>query len=471
MAEQPPLRKARTAKTLGARYNLNYFKGFSPFRLWRLGLCIGLLVLALAWIGAESVTKSRTIYSAGPLSSAHSVFAQHCELCHATLVNGVRKVGTFWQDATDQACRACHAAPDHQLEGKQPNPPSCASCHLEHRGLVHLVRVEDQQCLNCHADLKRVKGDTRFASSIRGFKTDLHPEFSALLNRMSKPPAITFHHGRHMGKALKTLEGKQVTLACSDCHRPVAAADHSPWKYRRAGIPWGETPMPQYGGPVHPDARRELMTMPEYEKQCAGCHDLKFDDLVTASLVHPKSQEDVAGLSAGLEQRFKDYIQQNPKKIYEPDPPDFKIPEAGISAKPVNAGEWVQRRVAHARRFLWNATCKYCHELDFPPEQPGLPLVKKPDFKSRQMDDAIFSHEAHIAVTCESCHEFSHVDNLAEPEKLLPGIKTCATCHSGYPARDGKAENRCFLCHQYHKWDPQRETFPSTYTIPELTGQ
>ena len=469
MAEQPPLRSIRTAKTLGARYDLNYFKGFSAFRLWRLGLCAVLLIAALLWIGA-AWTKDRTLYSPGPLSSAHSIFARRCELCHAAIVNGVRKVGTFQQYATDQACLTCHAAPEHHSTGKQPASPSCASCHIEHRGMGHLVRVEDQQCINCHANLKRKKDDTHFAAAIQAFKPDMHQEFSALLNRLKKPPAIIFHHSRHMGKALKTLDQKQVTLECSDCHRPVAAADHARWRYKRAAMSPDTTGTPEYLAPVHPDARRELMTMPAYEKQCAGCHDLKFDNLVTESVLHPRSQEDVARLSAGLEQKFRDYIRQHPEKIHEPDPPEFRVPEEGAPAVPANEDQWVRHRLLGARNFLWNSTCKYCHQLDFP-EQAALPLVKKPDFKSRQMQDAIFSHEAHIAVTCESCHEFPHASNAAEPEKLLPGIKTCATCHSGYPVEAGKTENRCFLCHQYHKWDPQRDTFPSKYTIQELLGK
>lgn len=336
---------------------------------------------------------------------------------------------------------------------------------------MHLVRVEDKECLNCHSDLKSVKSDTHFVSSIHGFKEGRHPEFSALIKRLSSPPTIIFHHAAHMNEALKTLDRQEVSLQCSDCHRPVAAADHSPWQYRRVGMPSKGTPTAPYDEPVHPDARRELMTMPTYEKQCAGCHDLKFDDLVTDSLPHPETQAEVASLAAGLEQKFRDYIGRHPEKIHEPDPPDFKIPEVGASAVPANADDWVQRRVMHARSFLWNNTCKYCHQLDFPPEQSDVPLVRKADFKSRQMEDAIFSHEAHIAVKCESCHEFPHVANLTEPETLLPGIKTCATCHSGLPANAGKAENRCFLCHQYHKWDPQRDTFPSKYTIQELIGQ
>jgi len=441
-------------------------------------LCLALPGAALLWLGANWAVKRQTIYSAGPMSSAHAFFANRCEVCHATIIHGVKQFGLFTKHASDKACLACHQAPGHHLQVKQPQSPACSTCHVEHQGLVRLARVQDQQCLNCHADLKDKKSDTLIAASIHGFTGDQHPEFSALRKRLAEPPAIIFHHSEHMGKLLKTLkrdkdehENDPVMLKCSNCHVPVAAEGRTQWKYNRAGAATTTAPLPVSADPMHPDARRELMTMPGYENQCAGCHDLRFDALVNESLAHPRSQQDVAALPALLEQKFRDYIQRHPEKIREPDPLGFEMPEQRENAPAASAGNWVQRRVSYAQRFLWTNTCKYCHQLSFPPELSGLPLVQKPGFKPRQMDDAIFSHDAHISVTCESCHEFPKAGTLANPEKLLPGIKTCQSCHSGSPAKAGKAEDGCFLCHQYHKWDPQRDPFTGKYTIEQLTGQ
>src|SRR6202030_1016560 len=107
-------RRIRTANSLGGRYDLNYFKGATGFSRWRLGLCIAFLMTAFVWLGADWTAKKKTIYSAGPLSSAHSFFANRCEICHSSIIRGVRKVGMFWQTASDDACLLCHDAPAHQ---------------------------------------------------------------------------------------------------------------------------------------------------------------------------------------------------------------------------------------------------------------------------------------------------------------------------------------------------------------------
>jgi hypothetical protein len=468
MAEQPPLRRARTAKWLSGRYDLNYFKGGTGFSRWRLGFCLILAVVALVWLGGELAAKRQTIYSAGSVSAAHSFFGSRCEVCHTTMIKGVRQVGGFSQTASDEACLSCHQAPDHHSQGTQPQSPSCSSCHVEHQGPVRLAHVQDAQCLSCHSDLKEQKRDTLIAAHVRGFEGSQHPEFAPVLKRLDTPPAIIFHHVAHMGKSLKTLNQDLVALQCADCHRPLAAAGHSDWKYRQIDLPSETTPAPDASHRVRPDSRRELMTMPSYTQQCAGCHDLKFDSLVADSLKHPESQKDVLALPGILQQKFQDYIRRHPEALRET--PQTRIPEQNSTPAPRDPDTWVQLRVARAEHFLGQNTCKYCHQLEPMSGAAGLPRVKESGFKPRQMVNAVFSHEAHISVTCESCHVFSHSDNLQVTEKLLPGIATCQACHNGTPAQEGKAENGCFLCHQYHKWDPQREMFPSKYTIEQLTG-
>lgn len=472
MPDRPPVRNTRTAKWLGGRYDLKYFKGIPKYRRYRIAFVFILLVVALGWIGKQGATRQLHIYSPGPLSSAHSFFADQCTVCHLTVVNGVPQHGFFSRIAADEACQSCHQAPRHHLQGKQPTEPSCGSCHVEHQGLVRLVQVQDMECAKCHSDLKLKKDDTQVALHIVGFKRDQHPEFAALLQRFRKPPSIIFHHAKHMNGPLESLvDHKPVTLDCATCHRPEASEGHSPWKYRRIGLPFAPSPTLDSSRRLHPDAARELMTMPTFEKHCEGCHYVTVDDLLPEPLPHPESDKEVLALPGILRQRLREYIHKHPEKLQEPDPIEARRPEEARHPAPKNAEEWVQRRMAQAMWLLREKTCAYCHQLDSPDGLGGLPVVTKVEFKPRQMDDAVFSHEAHISVTCESCHNYPHSSDSLVMEKLLPELKTCQVCHSAHPAEAGRAENGCFLCHQYHKWDPQRDMVPSKHTVQELTGR
>jgi hypothetical protein len=115
-----------------------------------------------------------------------------------------------------------------------------------------------------------------------------------------------------------------------------------------------------------------------------------------------------------------------------------------------------------------------------------VPVVKPSGFKPRQMPFSIFSHEAHTALTCGSCHgDLPIAQGCCQdktpaidpdiPDVKLPGIKVCQSCHNGNPSHAGKAENGCFLCHQYHKWNERAGT-PTKYTfqqlgLPTVSGQ
>jgi uncharacterized paraquat-inducible protein A len=50
---------------------------------------------------------------------------------------------------------------------------------------------------------------------------------------------------------------------------------------------------------------------------------------------------------------------------------------------------------------------------------------------------------------------------------LLPGIKTCQTCHAHGPEH---AESRCFECHTYHDWSKRKEITPIFSFPPLKTG-
>ena len=87
---------------------------------------------------------------------------------------------------------------------------------------------------------------------------------------------------------------------------------------------------------------------------------------------------------------------------------------------------------------------------------------------ARWLPSAIFSHEAHTVVACDSCHAYTRASQKSS-EILIPSIKACQSCHNGNPTKSGNAENSCFLCHSYHKWKQSIE-FHSKYTIDQLIG-
>jgi hypothetical protein len=449
--------RLRNAKTLGTRHDLNYFKSFPPFRVWRVALGLAVPFFALLWLGV-STWKKPSFYSKGPMSSPHAFFAHQCGVCHLSQVRGVSVPG-FRRPATDAACLSCHQAPAHQPD--QLFTPSCSSCHVEHQGMVQLDHVRDGQCVQCHSDLKTTTGQPRYVTSIRGFNRD-HPEFAPLRSGFLNQSAITFSHRVHRGDSIRGPQGA-VKLQCDDCHRPDAETA-GPWAYADPSARFAAAPAGP-GANFYMDARRELMASVTYEKHCLTCHALRFDDRFSQPIPH--KTPDV--VHAFVVVQFQNYIAQHPEAIHEVRPSGRRIPGMTImQPTPArNAAEWVQQNSDQTEQLLWGVTCRLCHQLEFP-GNGGLPRVKPSAAPVRWLPNATFSHEAHNGVACESCHAMAPTSETGS-QILIPSIKTCQSCHNGNPAHAGNAENSCFLCHQYHQWK-DRMHLRGTHTIPELTG-
>lgn len=119
---------------------------------------LGVLAVAGAgWLGASSTQRSAvlSLVSPGPLSAAHAPLARDCTGCHSPGEGVVRA-----------NCVSCHASSPALLD-RQPTRfhttvATCASCHVEHRGVatrpismdheVLLTRPGTQlDCASCHA--------------------------------------------------------------------------------------------------------------------------------------------------------------------------------------------------------------------------------------------------------------------------------------------------------------------------------
>lgn len=452
------MRRSRTAKSLGTRHDLSYFKSWSPAQRWRVFITLLLCVGALLWLGATTVKKKETVYSSGPLSSAHSFFTNQCNLCHVSIVNGIKQA-SFRNHPTDETCLTCHEAPAHKAG--QTFTPECSTCHVEHTGTPKLARVRDASCTQCHADLKVKGGHARFVTEITGFNRK-HPEFAPLRTANGDPGTIALNHAAHLGDAILGPNGR-VKLECSDCHRTEREDATAAWKY---GEPQLRQAAAHTGELLNPHVGRELMAPIKFEKQCVGCHSLQFDKRFTESVPHKTT--DI--VHAFVLQKFKDYVAAHPEAVREPIPMRRQVPGSDKEMRVArNAAEWIDMRVWEAEYLLWRKTCKQCHQLDFSQSgADGVPAVRPAAITARWLPNSVFSHQPHRSLECASCH-INAPTSQKTSDVLLPGIASCQTCHNGNPQQVGRSENSCFECHQYHDWK-QRAGTPGRYTIPQLTG-
>ena len=146
-----------------------------------------------------------------------------------------------------------------------------------------------------------------------------------------------------------------------------------------------------------------------------------------------------------------------------------------------DAQEWVARRVVADERLLWNKTCAECHERDARGASVetgrGLPDYAPTNVTKQWMPRAAFDHKPHLMVTCSSCHAAE--TSTKTQDVLMPNRAVCATCHapatgvfspgSGQALRPGpgRAESRCFECHQYHDWKKSHPVMPS-YSLTDF---
>ncbi len=430
--------RLRSAKRLGTRHDLNYFKRWSTGRKVRTALLFIVPVLFLFWSFAPGTGSIAQSASSGPLSRAHSFFGNDCAKCHSQTIAGFR-ITAFKAHASDEACLSCHAAPVHH--SNQTETPSCASCHTEHKGSIHLTQVAERSCTACHADLKTASGNASFARAIHSFNGD-HPEFSAV-KANKDPGTIAFNHAVHMASLIGP-DNKRVRLECEDCHRPAADAGR-PWRYASA----------EWQPPANSGDRTTILP-PTYAASCAACHDLRFDPQSRQSAPHDKPQI----VRAFLQKTYAGSV------AYAP--PSAPVRFSPLNTAFRNAGGPAQRLQA-AERLLWGKTCKQCHESSFGQEVAGsLPIVAKADITTAWLPHAKFNHDAHRTFDCVSCHQAA-TSSQNNSDVLIPSIATCKTCHNGDPRKSGHAENSCYECHSYHDWK-QQTGFRGRFNIQQPRG-
>jgi len=465
-------RTKATTKALAQRIDLNYFKRPSPLRKWRFILSLVALGAAVMWLAGYGIVRNSKIYSAGRMSAAHAVLTERCSTCHVT-------ANTFFTaKATDRACLSCHDGPIHHAN--QIFTPTCASCHVEHRGRMLLAATPDTSCTQCHSGLHTRDGSSRFVDQITAFSTEGHPEFAALRPGSADPGTIKFNHAVHLKQNLKGPNGP-VQLECDDCHRSNAV--NQSWRFAGtivAASAQTTTSPPQLmltSAAIQDDGRRDdqpndqrlappsrlstraYMAPVSYVKNCAGCHGLAFDKRFVENVPHDTPQV----VHAFVVKKFQDYIASHPSELRE-NPSLVTIPPKPVPVSPrvYTPQQWVNVRVAEAEQLLWGKTCKECHAISFHADQP-LPVVAKSNITARWFPNASFDHDQHRLVSCESCHARARTSQETS-DVLLPGIATCVQCHNS--TAEG-AESRCFECHTYHDWRNEKEV-KNNFTLSQM---
>ena len=466
--------RIRSAKILGTRYDLNYFKRHTAFKRWRLGISIFLIAFAVGGLGGSYAMHKRSIYSPGPLSPAHALIANKCESCHEPGKG-------FRHTVTDEACQQCHQAPEHHTGGDKELSASadhsCASCHVEHQGREQLVKIRDGMCVQCHSNLQEKgiqKGHhTDIANDIEAFNIKQHPEFKTAFQPV--PTTIRFPHKAHLEKRLlypTPYPGEEASpnavlaplLTCRNCHRLAAESAVGKWEYAGEDLRVAANPVP--ARTLHPDSGREFMLIPNYEQQCVRCHELKIDRLLNNNsdqLEHPRQ------LRKDLRSFLKDQFVAHQKEL--------GANVCGIKESPVlpeevrrsrvqdNVDAWATQCAAGMERLI-EKKCEYCHQFKERRTDPP-PVVTESALKSPEMQHSVFSHQAHLTLKCEECHTKARATDESATS-LLPLMETCSKCHTGSPAKAGRADNGCFMCHRYHDW-PHQPGKPGEFTIQQLT--
>jgi len=464
------LARTRTTKKLAQRIDLNYFKRSTPLKRAKFWLSLLLPVLAVVWISWHAFHKDARVYSSGRMSAPHAILEKQCAACH------VQKASVFSAKVQDQACLSCHDGPIHHAV--QVSTPNCVTCHTEHRGRINIAAPSEKSCTECHANLRTTGAPSRYAQHIHNL-ADGHPEFAVIRENRRDPSTIKLNHALHLKPSRRGPTGPIVQLDCADCHRPAAAK--TSWTYADAGYvtasPTNEpvktnAPNGDALSAHSPPTGRELMAPVIFANACASCHLLSFDKRFSEGVPHDKPEV----IHAFLKKAFQDYAAAHPSELRTAREPDRDVTGKPLAPRiqTLNAAQWVAVRTSDAEQLLWRKTCRQCHQLSFDREgklpqvhqaagEDNLPHIAEANVTARWMPHSKFDHQAHGGFTCVSCHEKA-LRSSDSSDLLLPGIKTCQTCHAPGPDH---AESRCYECHVYHDWSKRKEITP-TFRFPPL---
>jgi hypothetical protein len=430
--EEGPLeyqRRIRDTKSAAQRLDLNYLK--RPAFLILLRRRITWIAVAAALLACIPVVLGiaggKKAILPGPLSPAHAMFQERCEVCHSQSFSTV----------PDAACKTCHDGSAHPAKSIDTAhldaAPRCSECHVEHRGSPSLSSVANGNCTRCHSDLKsRARGVHLAAVNISTFRPGKHPEFPAISRPDLRP--IRLNHAIHMPSKPTAIRNMKLPMQCTDCHRMDPASP--------TGDPVAVT----------------------FEQSCRSCHarELEFDvyGVLPTPAAAPHTKDP---------QTTHQFILDTYRQALAADPAIVRKPVGNETAPQPSAAAWLDRVVRDSESFLFQRKCNYCHE--YAGMNGSFPVVAKVNrIRGRYAADkpegepwlqrGEFSHRAHRAVECESCHVSARA-SARTGDVLIPSIHSCLPCHQESEA----GLDRCSTCHLYHNRDLERDNRRSTQVI------
>jgi hypothetical protein len=486
--------------------------------LWLTGLAV---LAALGWWAGSLVRSDQgtLLYSRGPVASVHATWDADCAACHVSFHPIGDKIGVsqWLGHAGDQRCQTCHAGPPHSQREIATEVAACADCHREHRGVdASLVRLPDNDCTRCHADLsKHVQRSTQASGADSKKGPDLaqygnvsrfdmqggHPEFKALRDKVD-PGHLKFNHRVHLTpgqdkpftladitdpaereryRAMQPPDQREpkspVVLNCASCH-VLDSGDSTTSRDLLAGLP-GDALLPPRAAGAH-------MLPIVYDNQCKACHPLtveKAKDKTPALSVPHRLQPDA--LYQFLQDAYVGrYIANTPGLLETPFVPPRTLPgkppvETKATPEQEKAAAAIGQQVVTAEKILYlgKQTCGECHDYeaagdanaglfipkpdDFKPSKAPQFRIQRPAVPTVWFTHARFNHSSHRALDCRECHAAAYPDSAnastQASDVLIPGINNCLQCHAPQRREGGKlvggARSDCTECHSYHHGD------------------
>ncbi len=373
------------------------------------------------------------VWNSGTISAAHKFFGDSCGSCHEKPFVQVK----------DQACLSCHnGIQNHAQPALFPfadlSGASCQSCHKEHQGNATIVLSNERFCADCHNDMaaKTTRSTLGSASDFGEHHPEFHPTVvkDPALHAMDRSRAVgatpgpqensglKFPHDKHLrATGVKDPARGVVTLQCADCHTPNET---------------GET-----------------MQAISFERNCHGCHALKFDTFVTdRELTHGKPEEvfkQVRDVYDALAMRGG---------YTEPEAPAVLRRMPGTSLTPVEkqqVTDWAATKTAAVLNGRFGrGLCEECHRTfdTNGTDASGSKIwtVEPPTVTTLWMPKAYFTHARHTDVPCTECHAAK--TSNASTDVLMPSITVCQSCHGGEKAAD-RVPSTCVDCHRFHRKD------------------
>lgn len=516
------------SRDLADRYigNRDYFQQPDWIRRAKHWLALVALGLTVGWFAFDRAMPSSSAYTHthGPLADPHAALDNNCEACHAGYGLkdfGVTKVFHTRERWHDLTCEKCHAGPTHHAtltDDGTAYDRGCANCHHDHNGRANsLVRIDDNHCTRCHADLPKntAGGGTTYEHKITAFATD-HPEFKVLKDaagRAYDKRTLKFSHAVHMtpgvtyqkdARGAWTLDriadptardryrkaGQSdtdaVQLDCASCHRLDSGTGTPEFDRLRdlaRGQPRSAVLPPRAGGAYYLPVN--------YETDCKACHAIMtppttLDGAVANGFAVPhrlqagQLREVLTGQYARLLSEGKEF-----KEIDLPKGPAGRLdPRADTGPATARFRDAVQRLTdaAEAAMFLgadpkagaggYAATgsggnaCGKCHAVDAARNVAAVPN------RTVWFEHARFNHVFHRGVRCADCHpgteakfkeETGETDWTDREPVRIRGVDSCKQCHSpagtkvdlggGTSFVGGGVRSACAECHSYHNGD------------------